>query len=486
MYTDCMSTSTRLVKNTSYLTVAFVGQKLLAFVYFVIVARLVGAENVGIYTVALAVTTIFSVFIDLGTSPVLIREVAKKTYTIQSLLSNILLFKIIISLLVYGSVIVTVYLLDYSHDIIRLVYVSGFVMILDSIVLTIYSILRGQQQLKYEAVGVFINQLVIITVGLVGLLFFSTDLMVLMIAFFVGSAINCLYGFISIKKECKVDLVPRFNPVLMKSIFMLAAPFAMAGIFTRVYSYVDTLLIKGYLGAREVGWYSTAYKIPFALQFIPTAFAASIYPAMSDLYKKKSDRISNVFEKSMFYLMLIAFPVSFGIYSIADELIIQFYTAEYEPSVGILKIMIFGVLFIFLNFPLGSLLSACDKQRINTVFIGLTMLVNVCANVILIPRVGAQGAAIAFLVSHGFLFFSTFYIAYRLIDINVLFLLKKCALLAIISFCMAMVVISTKTSIGWLLSIPLGGVTYVIGVYALKIISLSEGVGLLKKIGIRI
>ena len=58
--------------------------------------------------------------------------------------------------------------------------------------------------------------------------------------------------------------------------------FALAAIFAKIYAYMDTFLIKIFLGDEEVGFYSVAYKITFALQFIPLAFVAALYPAFSN------------------------------------------------------------------------------------------------------------------------------------------------------------------------------------------------------------
>ena len=72
-----MLTARRITANTSFFMVALIFQKLLSFVYFTILARSLGAEGIGQYFFAISFATMFSVLIDLGLSPVLIREVSK-------------------------------------------------------------------------------------------------------------------------------------------------------------------------------------------------------------------------------------------------------------------------------------------------------------------------------------------------------------------------------------------------------------------------
>ena len=65
-----------LVRNTSYFTLALVAQKVISFLYFTFLARLLGPEAIGKYIFALSLTTVFSVLLDLGLANVLTRQVA--------------------------------------------------------------------------------------------------------------------------------------------------------------------------------------------------------------------------------------------------------------------------------------------------------------------------------------------------------------------------------------------------------------------------
>src|SRR3989338_1424872 len=95
-------------QNAFYLTVAAVFQKIVSFVYFTIVARALGVEDVGKYIFALTFTTIFSVFVDMGLSPALSREVARDNTQAERHIQTTLFIKCLLALVVYGIVVVTV------------------------------------------------------------------------------------------------------------------------------------------------------------------------------------------------------------------------------------------------------------------------------------------------------------------------------------------------------------------------------------------
>jgi O-antigen/teichoic acid export membrane protein len=62
--------------------------------------------------------------------------------------------------------------------------------------------------------------------------------------------------------------------------------------------------------------------------------------------------------------------------------------------------------FIFLNFAIGALLNACDRQKYNTWVMAATATLSVIINFLLIPRLGALGATITVAITSAFAFFA--------------------------------------------------------------------------------
>lgn len=463
----------KLIVNTTYLTGAFFTQKILAFIYFVIIARLLKVEDVGAYTVALSFTTIFGIFIDFGTGPALTRTLAKNNEMTNEKINSIISLKVLLSVIVYFITISISYIL-FPASIIKLIMISGMVMVADSFVLTLYSALRGFQILRYESHGVVINQILSMSIGLVGLIFINRVAEFILFGFLIGSLGNGVYALWRLYKHYDYHFSWRFSKSEFFSMFRISTPFALSGIFTRIYSYVDSIILQRFLGNGAVGFYSVAYKIPFALQFIPNAFSASLYPAMSRLHAQNEiGSLSKSWFVATRYLIILSIPMSVGLYLIADTVILQFYGSAYESSIEILRILIVGLFFIFVNFPFGALFASTDRQYINTMLIACTMVINIIFNMILIPRYGGIGASFAFLISHGFLFLTSMYNASRLIKIDFLrfgiVLLKS----IIASFFMAGAVwfMEPFSLFG---AIIVGGLIYLISSIAIGLFSILE------------
>ncbi len=383
---------TNIAKNTSYFTIALVIQKILSFTYFTILANYLIPEDLGKYYLAISFTSIFAIFIDFGLSNVLTREVAKNQERSGSLLGVIMAFKLPLAVLAISATALMVNVLGYPSLTRTLVYLSSISMVLDSFTMSFFSVIRGFHNLKYESISSIMFMVIALGWGIVALRL-ELSLPWIIMALVASSIFNLLYSLGFLLFKFKISFRPRWDKVLMKSIILIALPFAMYGIFQRIYMYLDTVLLSIMAGDRAVGIYQIAFKIIFALQFLPMAFIASLYPAFSSYWQHNREQLAITFERAMNYLIIISLPISLGI-SVLARSIINLFKPEYSDAVLPLQIIIGSLIFIFLNFPVGSLLNACDRQKRNTLNMSITVTVSIILNLILIPRLQATGASI--------------------------------------------------------------------------------------------
>jgi O-antigen/teichoic acid export membrane protein len=126
---------------------------------------------------------------------------------------------------------------------------------------------------------------------------------------------------------------------------------------------------------------------------------------MSELFQDKSQKLLHVFEDAMWYLALLAVPITFGIASTAD-VFIPILFPEYFPSIQALQILAFVLLALFLDYPIGSLLNAAGKASVKTAIMGLTVVVSMTANFFLIQKLGILGASLSSVIALFFMFFA--------------------------------------------------------------------------------
>ena len=303
----------RLAQNTFYLTLASVGQKVIAFVYFLFLARVMMPDLTGQYFLAVSITVIFTVVADMGITPVVIREIAKMPERAKEHLQHAVALKIPLILMAMLGATLTGAALGYDVSLQRLIMFASLILGLDAIHLLFYGVLRGYQALKYESIGIFLGMATTGTLG--GLvLWLSPSLPFLIAALLMGSVVNVMVSGTKIVRLLGWGaLRPRWRRSELLWIMRTALPFALASIFVKVYSYIDTIFISKFLDTTAVGIYSIAYKFTYAFQFLPLAFVAALYPGMSAVVGKDPAALKRIFNKAIWYMALLSAPIVFGL-----------------------------------------------------------------------------------------------------------------------------------------------------------------------------
>ena len=168
------------------------------------------------------------------------------------------------------------------------------------------------------------------------------------------------------------------------------------------YLQVDKIMLK-YLSdsASQVAFYDQAEKIvniPFS---VVTALSVVMMPRIANEYKKGNTKsVSDYILKSARFALMISIPIFLGLDAIADNFIPWYLGDEYLPVIQ--AIWIISPIIItntLVNIAGTQYLTAVDRTKILTVSNVVAAIMNLVLNSILIPRFGFYGAAIATIIS---------------------------------------------------------------------------------------
>ncbi|MFA6131601.1 MAG: flippase [Patescibacteria group bacterium] len=463
-----------VAKNAFYLTAATIGQKIIAFFYFLFLANIFLKEQTGAYFLALSITTIFSVVADFGITPVIIREVAKHPEGAVSLVRRALGLKLPIIVLGMAGSVLAAELFGYSSEVKLLVLLASLVMAEDAISLLYFGVLRGLHVLRYESFGMVIGEIIICGLGSLSLLFYPSPIL-LILALVAGSLFNAIFSALQVVKQLGWKVLwPQLGGPETLKLFKTSIPFALAGGFSKMYSYVDYVLLSIIISTAAVGVYTVAYKMTYAFQFLPMAFVAAVYPGMSALVGKDTKKLSELFEKSIWYLLIIGVPIVFGIFAIAPD-VVRLTGKEYLEAVPILRALIFVLIPLFLDFPIGSLLNAADRQTTKTAIMGITMIINVVLNAILIPKLGIIGAAYAAEVSFWFMFLAGLYFVPKIIpNPRWKYLSWLFVKIMVSGVLMAVATMYLRPTLGFIAVVPTAAIVYISLLFVTKSVKLEQ------------
>lgn len=392
-----MSQSANIAKNASYLVIATTLNKVLAFIGFTLIARWSGPQVTGIYFFGVSVTSIFVTLADLGMTPVIIRAIAGQREQATRYLSAAIRAKCVLAPIAIICALAYGYFKQVDALTFTTIGVACLVMTADTFHLVLYGILRGHEKLQPEAIGMLIGQ-ILTTIVAISVAYLGLGPVALAAALLLGSLWNVFWALVQFKK---LELAWT-SPIKADFLALMheAAPFAIAGIAVKVYSYVDSLLIQAFHGEQAVGYYSVAYKLTYALQFLPLTFTAALYPALSRAWAKQSHQeLRETFIGSLRFMAAVSFPLAAGLSGLAGFLIKALYGKAYLATVPVLEILPWVLIPIFLDFPVGSLLNASHRARLKTTAMVATMFINVLLNAVLVPSMGPVGAAWAAIFS---------------------------------------------------------------------------------------
>ena len=191
-----------------------------------------------------------------------------------------------------------------------------------------------------------------------------------------------------------------------------------------------------------------------------------------------------MFEQGVKYLLLIAMPIAFGIAVLSKDIVLLLYTDEYLPSVLPLQILIISLIFSYLSFPIGAFLNACDKQKAQTAIVGTVMVVNIFLNIILIPRLGVAGAAVAALVGNVLLTVFGYFIVPKITHVSHGYIAKTFFQILFSAGGMALAVYAVNTQVNFFYAILVGAVIYPILLFLTRsvcMVELKEALQLIRK-----
>jgi len=385
-----------LAKNTFYSAISSLSN-LFLFILLVIAGRHLGSADYGIFTFALAFVFIFEMFIDFGLKELSQRTVARDKSLSTRYLGNILIWKLVLSAVVFAVLVLSIDVLKSSPKTRLTVYLIGLATILKSFKWTCQSFFRAFERFDLDSLTMCIERLALLVIGLIVLLL-------------GGGLIHFAYVFVIVRifdlaltfaiLNWKVTkIAPQFEIDFLKKLQMEALPFGLFSVIIVLYSYIDTVMLSFLCTDADVGWYNAAYKIYEGLTVFPSIVCAVLYPRLSQLFisNKRAHFVLSL--RGAKYMFIIAFPLWICGTILSGNIIHLLFGKEFHNSTVALEILLLGIIFVLQTWLFYTLLNSIDKQKI-VMYISLIGLgVNIVLNSILIPKYNFEGAAITTVLS---------------------------------------------------------------------------------------
>jgi len=363
------------------------------------VARYLGPEQFGLFNFASAFVGMFGVIAGLGLQGVVVRDLVREPSSKEEILGSAAALQLVGGFIAYGLILITIFWLRPD----------------DTLAKTIVAILGSMMLFKASEVAVYwfesqvLSKFTVWVQNGTFLIFaFVKVLLILKGAPLVGFAWVTMVEGVAVALMMLIVLGMRgprtcqlrMKVTRVKMLFADSWPLLLSGMAVMIYMRIDQVMLGQMVSDESVGIYSAAVRISEMWYFIPMTIVASVFPSIIEA-KVRSEaqyyqRLQRLYDIMVLLSVTIALPMTF----LSTPLVVQLFGNAYIESGTILAILIWASVFVFLGVASGKWFLTENRQILSFQRAALGMFVNVILNLLLIPKFGALGAAIATVVSY--------------------------------------------------------------------------------------
>lgn len=310
---------------------------------------------------------------------------------VNSILLSLIIFfsSVFISKIIFGSV-------DYVFH----VKLAATILFLDAFANFPYLILRAEEKsVQYSTIRI-IRFVLELSLNILFVVYLKHGFLGILYANVLASFINVLlllpYQFPYLKGK--------WNSEAYKNMMYFALPMLPNGIAYLVVEVSDKFLMRVLLDKETLGLYSANYKFGTIFLFLVIAFRTAWQPFFLKLAKEKEAKV--VYSRVFTYFTLIGVITVIGVSYLIKYLVkipigsVTLLGQQYWSGIDIIPIILTSYLLFgfYVNFTAGVYIQ--KKAQLMMIFTGLAAIVNISANLYLMPNYGIMGAAVATLLSY--------------------------------------------------------------------------------------
>lgn len=188
---------------------------------------------------------------------------------------------------------------------------------------------------------------------------------------------------------------PKILPDIKISI-RAALPFMWLGGLYLLNNRVDLILIGTLRGAHDAGLYAVATRAATLVLFVSQAANMALAPRIASLYHTGDQvRLQRLITAAARRILIATLPLAILLVTAAWWLLYYLFGASFTPAARPLQILAGSQLAAVAIGSVGVILNMAGHERRSMVGLSIAVVLNIVLNLILIPRLGPEGAAIA-------------------------------------------------------------------------------------------
>jgi len=373
-------------------------------IYNLLVARLLGASQLGVYFLALTIANVVAVIAVGGMDIALVRNLAR--YRIEEEWGQFrgtlrLGARVVLAFGALGTIVLLIWapwlcsVLFHKPEVATPVRIAALYIPFYVIEAVLLAATQSFKQMKYK---VYIESMLnpglrIVMVVLIGLL--GGGLKSLLFTYVGTIAVCAILAYLALRRCITVDLTAYKPDVDHRDLFAYSSPLFGVTVVTFLILYLDTLVLAHFRSSAEVGLYSVCIRLiviaGFSLPVVSQIFA----PMISELHQRGAIAEMGAYFKVVTVWAVELFIPLMLLYVAAPAPILGLFGREFRAAAPVLLILCVGQLVNILTGPVGLVLNMGGWTRVQFWNSATALSLQTIIAFMLVPRFGYRGAAIA-------------------------------------------------------------------------------------------
>jgi O-antigen/teichoic acid export membrane protein len=385
-------------RNSGALTIAGIAGKFATFVVFVLANRSLAQAEFGAFALILATSEIARVVAVFGVDTVSLRAIARDERRHAEIVSTAILFKGLTSVGAAAVFAAAAVLLHFSGA----MWVGAAFLMVD------FFLSAGVQSLvTYHQASVRADRaapaILLAALGNIATGFVAARLHAPMPLYLAGLPVGNALALVALLLITRRWLKPSLHAVSRATLWRFATvawPLAATGMIVLLYFRINTIMLASFIGLKAVASYAAAYKLSEAFLLVAAAVSGTTLPVLAAALRGGASRNGvRAYQASILVSLATAVPFALVCTLAGNFLLVHLFGPLYASSAYALAVLAWATVLMAVNVQTTNALVALDRERLVFGVAAINLVVNIVANVVLIPRMSFNGAALATLIT---------------------------------------------------------------------------------------
>jgi len=371
----------------------------------IVLGKELGPSGLGLYTLVFTIYIFGMHFAAFGIGVALTKYLAEFD-------DNLLRIKGFVSCGLFGSIIsgsmmgVLMYLLSgiiaiqffHSPGMVDLLKITAFCFPFIAMQKAVIGALNGLRKMKWFAIVNIAQHVSVMIVSIVLVVLLDMGVRGAVIGFVAPTIVVGALSLILIRKYFSTSLT-NISTVL-KEVLWFGFYIVLANSIGMINVQIDSLMVGHFMSETDVGYYAVAIIFVEGLRLIPDSVQRITTPTIANYYgKQEYEKIHELMKNSMLKVLAITILISFTLISLGQFLIELLFKEEFLSAYYPLLILLVGYSFYAPVLSISGALAGIGKVALMSKLSFICAVMNTILNILLIPKYGITGAAIATSIS---------------------------------------------------------------------------------------